>query len=167
MAAPKGMVRLHQDERGITLRVEGLGTMCQSLPLRRYLERCLDEGATALRVELAQCTYMDSTFLGTLLFLKRRFVSREQGQFELVSPSPPCLELLQKMHLEGVFPITTVPPLDAGDWKEIQTAPADDDSFKHNVVTAHQELAKLEGPAGKPFRALAQKFADELGAKKP
>jgi len=41
------------------------------MALRGYAEQAFAAGATGLRIDLRHCTYMDSTFLGTLLFLKR------------------------------------------------------------------------------------------------
>jgi hypothetical protein len=39
--------------------------------------------------------------------------------------------------------------------------------FKRNVVQAHQELGRIEGPAGETFRVLATEMAAELNAEDP
>src|SRR5262245_17313938 len=71
MATPSGIVRFHQQDHTLTFRVEGRGTVTQSLPMRRLAERGIEAGITLLRIDLRECTYMDSTFLGTLLTLKK------------------------------------------------------------------------------------------------
>jgi hypothetical protein len=45
---------------------------------------------------------------------------------------------------------------------ELPSKPEDVAMFKRNVVQAHQELGRLEGPAGETFRELANDLANEL-----
>src|SRR4051794_12764395 len=107
MAAPQGKVRERRDDRTLTFQVEGWGTMPHSLPPRRLAEQRLAGGVTAIRVDLRHCTYMDSTFMGTLLFLKRAVDRRGQGEFALLSPSPECGKLFRQMGLDAVYPVVT------------------------------------------------------------
>jgi hypothetical protein len=107
---------------------------------------------------------MDSTFLGTLLFLQRLVARREGGTFVLISPSPPCRQLLRQMGLEKIFPIRDMEEPVTGVWAELKSGPEDLTAFKRHVVQAHQELGRLEGPAGETFRELAGQLARELEA---
>src|SRR5262249_25707244 len=127
----------------------------------------LTEGMMVLYVDLRHCTHMDSTFLGTLLFLKRLVERQEEGKFALLSPSPQCSRLLQQMSLDRVFPVVSVEDSGAGAWAELPSKPEDVAMFKRNVVQAHQELGRLEGPAGETFRELADQLAQELESENP
>src|SRR5262245_5562772 len=69
MATPEGTVRVQQQDKRVWVQVTGWGRMQQALPLRRFAEQCLAQGADSIRIDLRQCTYLDSTFLGTLLHL--------------------------------------------------------------------------------------------------
>ncbi len=100
MATQQGSVRVCQDCRTVTFQVTGWGRMYQSMPLRRLGEKFLAEGVTSLRVDLRHCTYIDSTFLGTLLTLKRLSKKWSQAQFVLVSPSTECCRLFHQMGVE-------------------------------------------------------------------
>ncbi len=71
MAAPQCRIRYHQDGDVLIFQIEGWATMVQSLPFRRFVEQSLARSTRTLWVDLRQCTYIDSTFLGTLLFIKR------------------------------------------------------------------------------------------------
>ncbi len=166
MLTLQGTVRVHQDGQTVTFRVDGCGRMTNSLPLRRFAEQALAAGATDLRLDLRHCTYMDSTFLGTLLQLKRAVERRGQGRFALVSPSPQCCQLLRQMGLETTFVVLTEEEPVEHDWTEL-CADQDADAFKRNVVQAHEELATLEGPAGAPFREVVRCLKQESEAKKP
>jgi hypothetical protein len=137
--------------------------MAQSLPLRRCAEGCLAAGATTLHIDLSLCTYLDSTFLGTLLRLRHGRGAACQT-FALLTPSIECLELLRKMRLDCVLPIGAgcAPP---GPWTELGDESADVDAFQRTVVQAHQQLAELPGPAGEPFRAVARLLTKEMEAR--
>lgn len=156
MAAPQGLVRVHQQDQTVTFRVEGRATMTQSLPLRRFVERCLAGGVTAVRVDLRDCIYMDSTFLGTLLTLHGVMTRRGQGRLTLVAPSLLCDRLLQQMGLGEVFTTDPGGEPDAGPWTDLPLEAEDPNSFRRNVVQAHEELASLPGNAGEQFRQVAR-----------
>jgi anti-anti-sigma factor len=166
MAAPQGTVRAHQQEQTVTLRVEGRATMALSLPLRRFAERCLAGGTTLLRIDLRNCLYMDSTFLGTLLTLQGSATKEGRAALVLISPSASCVRLLQQMGLNAVFRTETAED-GAVTWSELPAEPADVGSLKRNVAQAHEELANLPGPAGEQFRAVARCLAQAAEAEKP
>ena len=164
MAASQGTVRFHQDAQAVTFQVVGWGTMKCSLPVRRCAEAALCHGVKWLRVDLRHCRYMDSTFLGTLLFLKRLIERRETGSFALISPSPQCRQLLRQMGLEKILAAIDAEELAPNDWIELKSGSGDLTEFKRNVVQAHQELGRLDGPAGETFRVLATELAQELNS---
>ena len=153
-------------EHGDTLvfRVAGRGTMCHCVALRSRAEQALGQGVRRLMVDLRECTYFDSTFLGMLLMLKRA-AERGGAEFALIDPSPECRRLLGQMRLDGHFPHVG-PVCEAGPCCELATD-HDSSSFQWNVVCAHQELASLEGPGAVGFRALAERLAAEFKASAP
>ena len=167
MAAQQGSVRVHQHDQTVTFQVEGQATMHHSPAVRQYAEQCFIGGTTALSVDLRRCTHMDSTFLGTLLFLKRLVERYEGGAFTLISPSPQCRQLLREMGLEKIFAVVDVDELTPDVWTELKSGAGDPTAFKRNVVQAHQELGRLEGPAGETFRTLATELAQELNSENP
>src|SRR5215813_159570 len=164
MAAQQGSVRVYQHDQTITFQVEGQATMHHSPAMRQYAEHNLTLGAIALSVDLRRCTHMDSTFLGTLLFLKRLIERRETGSFALISPSPQCRQLLRQMGLEKILAAIDAEELAPNDWIELKSGSGDLTEFKRNVVEAHQELGRLDGPAGETFRVLATELAQELNS---
>ena len=164
MTARQGRVRVYQHDQTITFQIEGQATMQHSPAVRQFAEQCLTDGMTVLSVDLRRCTHMDSTFLGTLLFLKRIVERHQTGRFALISPSPQCRQLLQQMGLEKIFPVVDREEPAPSVWRDLPSGPEDMAVFKRNVVQAHQELGRLEGPAGETFRELADQLAQELAA---
>ncbi len=163
MPAPQGLIRMHQQGQTATFQVEGWTTMNQSLSFRRSAEQALANGTRVLKVDLRQCTFMDSTFIGTLLFLKRAAHRQPGGEFFLVCPSAACGRLFKQMGLEGVFPCVNEEGGPCGG-TELNRVPDDVKALQCNVIQAHQELASLDGPAGEQFRAVARCLEQDLKA---
>ncbi len=163
--AVPNIIRVYRHEKVLTFHVEGRANMQQSLPLRRLAERALDEGTPALHFDLRQCTYMDSTFLGTLLLLKKH-VEAHGGDFALVCPSACCCRLLQQMGLADVYPVRTDEEPLTGEPAELIGTADDIEMFKLNVVQAHQELAGISGPAGETFTPVARSLTEALEAER-
>jgi anti-anti-sigma factor len=138
----------------VTFRVEDRATMTQAHPFRRCAEQSLASGAKVLRVDLRHCTYLDSTFLGTLLCLKRDIDRRGQAEFALVSPSPQCSRLLKQMGIDEILPVVTADEPPADDCTDLVSGGEDLSSLKGNVIQAHQELAGLPGAAGAAFQGV-------------
>jgi anti-anti-sigma regulatory factor len=160
MDAPKCSLRVLQHAATAWLQVEGRATCKESLPVRRYGERCLASGMAGLQLDLRRCTYMDSTFLGTLLFLQRLYSNRPAPVLRLVAPSPECRLLLEQMGVLDIFTIMDRVDAPSGVWVPLAEL-ADTLDLKRNVVLAHQELARVPGPAGEPFRKVMSCLAGD------
>jgi hypothetical protein len=117
-------------------------------------------------VDLADCKHFDSTFLGTLLQLKRSFDAL--GGLTLVRPSTAVKQLLKQLGAERLFAIveqgpavdiqTTWQQLDSH-WEKEQSK-----TFRKTVVEAHEELAAAGGTLAEKFKPVAEALRQELNA---
>jgi anti-anti-sigma factor len=164
MAIPQGIVRASRQGPTVTFQVEGWARLPQCVPLRHWVQRQLDEGTTRLAMDLRRCAHMDSTFVGTLLLLRRLLQGR--GQFVLLAPSPACVRLFHEMGLDEMFAVESGPEIAAEGWTELHEE-AEIPELRDNMVEAHRELAKLDGAAGEPFRAMVESLDKELQGQKP
>ena len=150
MTAPATIVRFHQEDRTATFKVAGRATMHQSPPVRRQAEASLAAGVLVINVDLRDCLYMDSTFLGTLLLLNKQLVQR-QGRFSLIAPSPACAKLLRQMGLDDYLSEHADAISPTNGWVELPLGANDGQSMRSTVEQAHQVLAGLPGKAGAEF----------------
>ena len=150
----------HQDHT-LVCQIKGRGSMRQAPAFRRVVEQLLASGAAVLQIDLRYCTYLDSTFLGTLVYFKRAIGQRPAGRFEIVSPSSQCCKLLCQMGLNKVFPIVTAeePASDSG-WTDLTEEQWGGSAFQKTLVEAHQELARLPGAGGQAFRDVAARLTE-------
>jgi anti-anti-sigma regulatory factor len=133
--------------------------------LRRYCEEALGGRCSEVRVDLQECAHFDSTFLGTLLHLRKCLRHNADRAVTLVRPSTECQELLQRMGAARLFPVAAEPPpADDAGWVHLNEEAAGRGSlaFKRNVVEAHQELAKVDGALGDRYRMIAELAAQDL-----
>jgi anti-anti-sigma factor len=159
MATAQGIVRFHQQERTLTFRVEGRATMNQSTPMRRCAERAVAAGTTRICVDLRSCSYMDSTFVGTLLTLRKLLASRCHDELVLITPSEACCRILQQMGLLDVLVMQSIEVDPTIVWSDLAAEAPDAGTFKRTIAQAHEELANLPGPAGEQFKAVARCMA--------
>jgi anti-anti-sigma factor len=152
------MIRARLDPTLLTLDVEGPATMMESAAVKQTASEHVSRGR-ALRVDLRDCTTMDSTFSGTLLSLKRQLESAGR-RLTLVSPSAKVLELLRQMGLEDFYAID-VAERPSGTWQELTQARPEDERLRRLVLEAHDELACVPGPNAGAFRTVVDELRRE------
>lgn len=165
MPAPMCVIRYHQHEHTLTFRVEGRGSMAQSVPLRRKAEELITQDVTTIRLDLRQCTYMDSTFVGTLLTLKKT-LDKRQGTFALIMPSTACSKILNQMGLTDILNTGEDDMDSQTPWIELNCEPPDPAALKKNMIDAHthEEFTNLPGPVGEQFKQVVRVINKESPA---
>src|SRR5262249_47038872 len=102
-------LRIARTESGCVVRVEGRGTMRESPSLRAMTMQVLDEEPnTTLAVDLESCEYLDSTFLGCLVAMHKRYGQGPTCRFMIAASEAAIARLLAVTHLDRVFEFTTV-----------------------------------------------------------
>jgi anti-anti-sigma factor len=155
------MIRSHDEPTSLTIDVAGPATMMESAAVLDTSSERLARGVRAIRIDLRDCTSMDSTFLGTMLSLQRQ-LEIVGGTLTLVSPSPRVVELLRQMGLEDFYTVQLSERADVP-WREIAPVLAGPGRLKRLVLDAHDELAQVPGPSADSFRGVV----DELRRSDP
>jgi anti-sigma B factor antagonist len=151
------MIRAHFDSpTTLTLDVHGPATMLEGATVEANASAHIARGARVVRVDLRDCTVMDSTFTGTLLALKRRLDALD-GELVLVSPSAPVLKSLELMGLDDFYEVDVEARVD-GPWQPVTTISPERRDLERLVLDAHELLSDVPGPAAREFRSVV----DEL-----
>jgi hypothetical protein len=117
-------------------------------------------GCTEVRVDQRRCTYMDSTFIGTLLLLHRRLMYA--GALALICPSPACQKLLGDLCLERVLISEDSEELPETAWLDLPSHAEVTRPFASSILEAHVALAELTAPTGAPFQGVVQCLARDI-----
>jgi anti-anti-sigma regulatory factor len=153
------MITVHDEPGVLTIDVAGPATMVESPAVQEAVSEGVLRGVHVVRIDLRDCTTMDSTFSGTLLALKRD-LELTRGTLTLVSPSLKVVELLGQMGLDGFYDVESAERA-TGPWHEVAPAPPQVDRLRRLIADAHDELARIPGPAADAFRAVVEELRRE------
>jgi anti-anti-sigma factor len=166
-AAARDALLVGSDERGAFIAARGSirATLCY--PLRETLLARLEESADvpAVFIDLSQCQYMDSTFVGLLVAIDRRLRAGSGGRLHIHQPSPACRELLQQM---GLLELLRVEPqaLDSPPPMEELEKPVGRPATEF-VLQAHEALMETSEQARQKFELLREELQRKLRNEKP
>ena len=162
-AGKDSSLEIGRTEQGILFRVTGRGTMRESRLVARSAERYLESKGCTLTIDLSCCDYLDSTFLGCLVQLYKRFGPEAAQRYLVVAPEEKRERLLAPVHLDEVLPLADASPPLVGECQQIRLAEIDARELGTHVMQCHRRLAELAGPNQETFRHVADQLARELG----
>lgn len=102
-------------------------------------------------VDLSGCDYMDSTFLGLLVGINKRFLRFSERPLTVVRPSPPCVELLRTIGILRLVRILEEPVAFPGSMESIVTAEKATAEF---LLDVHENLMDLSEDNRRKFSTL-------------
>jgi len=147
--------------QGVAVQVDGAGTMSESPVVYAFAEEILKTTDQQVIVNLAACTYLDSTFLGGLVGLLKRH-GADPGRFAIYAPAPTRQSLFGVSRLDKILPFVDVlPPVEADFSLEARNQMSRDELGRY-IVDCHRRLAELGGDQAQDFGRVAEALAGEL-----
>lgn len=147
---------------GYLIGVIGRGTLALSPTFKALVEERLEDPQVSVLVDLTACEYLDSSFLGSLVALDRRFGLKDQPRFRLVASLETRHKLLHCAPLEDLFHFMDTPPLLLGEPETVTAVAYGRDDLGQHVAEAHRSLADLGGPNALNFRRIADQLRNDL-----
>jgi hypothetical protein len=139
--------------------------MSESPALEELAARSLDGSceATTLAVDLSRCDYLDSTFLGCLVSLHRKYNRTLPHRFQVAASRDKCQKLLAPTRLNHLLDVTDVCPEPIADVLEVSHPILASADLGRHLLECHRRLAELGGSQAASFRSIADQLARELG----
>jgi anti-anti-sigma regulatory factor len=159
------MLRVGRTASGFLVQVEGWGTLRESPALREFAVQSLDDpgGPSTVVVDLSHCDYLDSTFLGCLVSLHRKYNRTSPHRFQVAASCDQCQKLLAPTHLNHLLDVTEVCPEPVSDVLEVSRPLLPTYDLGRHILECHRRLAELGGSQAASFRSIADHLARELG----
>jgi anti-anti-sigma regulatory factor len=88
------------------VKVVGRGSFQNSGCLKAFYQQLLKDGVHRFVIDLASCSYLDSTFLGILLGLGLKLREAGNGLLNILNASPRNYELLRNLGLDRLINIS-------------------------------------------------------------
>jgi len=147
------------------VRVDGRGTLRESPAIQEFARYFLEQAeiSEVFVIDLAGCDYLDSTFLGFLVWLHGRYNRTQPHRFLVAASDDQCQRLLAPSRLNQLLNITEQSPdlvVEPLEFRGHELASRD---LGRHVMECHRQLAEQEGPQQSAFRAIADRLAGELG----
>jgi hypothetical protein len=171
---------------GVTVRVQGPGTMSESRVVHAFAEQALGENGKQVLIDLSGCSYLDSTFLGGLVSLHKRHSAKDagrdaskdaaketgketgkeagEGRFAIYAPADQRRLLFSVSRLDQLLPFADqLPPAQGEQDLALEVEPyASKEDLARYVVECHRRLAELGGTEAQDFGRVADALENEL-----
>ena len=160
------VLMMGKDERGYFIQALGSIRAPLCFPLRESLLSRLEESSSipAVFVDLSQCRYMDSTFIGLLVAMDKRLQKGAGRRLHILHPSEECLDLLRQIGLMDYLLIEDLAVAPPDGMAEVSS-----DNLKPGaefVLRAHEALMETSEEARRKFGLLKEMLERKLKAEK-
>jgi hypothetical protein len=158
---------------GFGLRVAGQATMRVTPAVRAFAVEVLgdpagardggDVGVALLTIDLSECSYLDSTFLGCLTELYRRYGHDEPRRVRFIIPDTAgCRPVLAATRLDTLLRPETGPAAPLNDERDLPAAEVTAEELGRLVLECHRRLVELGGPARETFAPVVDRLERDL-----
>jgi anti-anti-sigma regulatory factor len=164
----KGILTVACTDPGYAIRIEGRGTAQDSAALSAFVLQYLRTvDRPALTIDLSACQYLDSTFLGCLLMVQRRFRGTANAQLSIVADAEVRAKLLRATNVDQILTCVEVAQPAKGTFLPLKPASLDARELGSHVVESHRALARVPSAFAGLFAEVAEKLAQELAGQGP
>jgi anti-anti-sigma regulatory factor len=149
--------------KGIVLRIVGRGTMTESPAFRAAFEHGPAAGIVVF--DATRCDYVDSTFLGCLIWMKKACERSAERSFVIAASDSTRIKLFSTSSLSGYFNFIDACPKTVDTFVKIDVGKLHPEELGRHVMHCHELLADMGGDKPQAFKAVADRLAQELGEK--
>jgi anti-sigma B factor antagonist len=160
------------------VKVVGRGSFQNASCLKAFYQKLLKNGVNRFVIDLDACTYLDSTFLGTLLPLGRQLKAAGNGLLHILNVNPRNLELLRNLgldrliHIDGRSPVpglnghgtgtVNLNGVNENDLKEIDCPIPTRAEAAPAILEAHEALMELDPRNVPKFKDVVEFLREDL-----
>lgn len=161
--ATSSALKVGRTDTGYLVRMEGRGTWSESWTVHEFARQTLASEDCSIVLDLTLCDYLDSTFLGCLVTLHKRFGAGHSSRFVVAASPEQIQKLLTPSKLDTFLEITDKSPRVRDTLMILPESKVDQFQMGRHVMECHRLLADLGGPNAAAFAAVADQIERELG----
>jgi anti-sigma B factor antagonist len=144
------------DDPYVHVRINGRGTFQNAPDLKTFIESLDSPNPFHIILDLQSCSYLDSTFLGTLTGMALKLKQKHHPPLTIINASGRNLELICNLCLDKLFNIVTTacPPLTADKPLEPlrHNSSLDKKTTSTAMLEAHENLIQWHPPNADKFQ---------------
>jgi len=144
---------LKESNDAVYIRAQGHVTanICSDLKLRVFERLESKAPLGAVYVDLSECEYMDSTFMGLLVGFNKRFLRLSERPITVLRPNETCLKLLRTI---GVARLVDIRQEDIPFPLVMENLGAERKASARMLLNAHEDLIELSEENERKFSSL-------------
>ncbi|QBG48137.1 anti-sigma factor antagonist [Verrucomicrobia bacterium S94] len=152
------------------IRVEGRGSFKISPPMKQFIHQVMDKhSAERILIDMAECTGMDSTFMGVVAGLACLIKSKPEYQFKLVNLSDKNKKLLTTLGVDRVVDYalasdTVENCTICGNAQTLEADPSDKLEAAKTTLEAHEKLVEINPENLPKFKSVLEFLEDDVRA---
>lgn len=149
----------------VIIRVIGTGNFRNSRYLKEAAYELLRERYKDIIIDLAECTSMDSTFLGVLIGLTLKMKKDIGRPISLVNINKTVYDVLKTLGTLNSFDVVDQPASFDTTFESIEAAADEHDEAIHkirHVLEAHENLMEINDENKERFKFVKQALEDDL-----
>jgi anti-anti-sigma factor len=116
-----------------------------------------------IHIDMSDCEYMDSTFMGLLVGFNKRFGKATGRKLVLFNITPVCFELLETLGVSTLVDFSTEPLELPPTMEKIQTSSSMNPEF---ILNAHENLAEISEQNKNRFETLNTVLKNQIDSSK-
>ena len=151
-----------ENETGLFIRAQGHITAAVSTDLRELIQSRLTRAPVPglLAVDLSDCEYMDSTFMGLLVGFHKRYKVLTGRALTILRPSQDCIKLLTGLGILKLMTLVSGPePVSPETWTALKASHLPSTEV---LLHAHKDLSEISADNEKKFSALQSVLEQQL-----
>jgi anti-anti-sigma regulatory factor len=146
------------------IQVNGRGSFQNAGHLKSFYSEVIKNGAQRFVIDLKNCTYLDSTFLGTMTGLGLKLKDSPQGGLQIINATTRNLELMQNLGLDRLFHIqVTGMDYKPEEMQELEKKPDSKINTGETMLEAHQNLMQWDERNIAKFKDVVDYLREDLG----
>lgn len=146
---------------GILIRIVGRGTFAESPAFKEFVRRCLDsEGHPKVVIDVSRCEYLDSTFMGCLIWLHK--LVEPDARLQFFGPPAKLRDLFAFCLLDRVLNITQDCPAAVDEFVVLTMVDIEQQELGRHIAECHQRLAALGTKEAARMQSVADRLSQEL-----
>lgn len=146
------------------IQIHGRGSFQNAGHFKAFYSEVLKEGTQRFVVDLKYCTYLDSTFLGTMIGLGKALLDPSHTRLLIINASARNIELMQSLGLDRLFEIQSQ-GLDykPEELQELEKKPDSKEATGQTMLRAHEDLMEWDQRNIAKFKDVVDYLKDDLG----
>lgn len=158
------MVLVAREANLAYIQVVGRGSFQNAGHLKRFYTEVQKNGAERFIIDLQHCTYLDSTFLGTMTGLGLELKDVPEGRLQVINTNLRIFELMEGLGLNSLFDVH----ITGVDYQPEQLAEVDrlaesKEQTGETMLIAHENLMQWDERNVAKFKDVVDYLREDLG----